>query len=199
MNKISQEELQAVNGFRGPIPGQSLTNSPDQKYPWERAPEYTNVTSAQVFLLAHLTEKEMFLNVTDAVADGVPIDIITRTILFDGYANGKWDVDLLMLLVEPLAIIVMALAERVGLDYVLYDGDQDEHDEDDSDLQRESFVKMKEIESNLKNSITDKKMSKNSQALASQVQKGLEAIPSTLVEEAQENIKEKSLLEKSDG
>lgn len=76
MNTISKEELQAVNGFRGPIPGQSLTNSPDQKYPWERPPEYTNVTSAQVFLLAHLTQKEMFLNVTDAVADGVPMILL---------------------------------------------------------------------------------------------------------------------------
>ena len=28
--------------FDGPIPGQSLTNSPDEKYPWEQAPELTS-------------------------------------------------------------------------------------------------------------------------------------------------------------
>ena len=101
-----------------------MTNSPDQPYPWESPPKYNNVTQAQLFLLGHLTEKEMFMNITEAVSEGIPIDIITRTLLFDGYSNGLWDADLMMLLIEPTAIIVMALAERVGLDYVLFDGDQ---------------------------------------------------------------------------
>jgi hypothetical protein len=196
MEQLSQKEVQAVGGFRGPIPGQSLTNDPTQKYPWEKAPKYNNVTQAQLFLLGHLTEKEMFIDITDAVSEGVPIDILTRTILFDGYSNGYWDADLMMLLVEPTAIIIMALAERVGLDYVLFDGDQDEHDEEDLDRQRSGFNKMKEIEKSLKESIRNKSMSKGSMALASEVQKGLEAIPSEVVEAAQQQLESKSLLEK---
>ena len=29
--------------MEGPVPGQSLTNSPDQAYPWEGEPKYTSV------------------------------------------------------------------------------------------------------------------------------------------------------------
>lgn len=198
MEQISPQELQAVNGFRGPIPGQSLTNSADQPYPWESPPKYNNVTQAQLFLLGHLTEKEMFMNITEAVSEGIPIDIITRTLLFDGYSNGLWDADLMMLLIEPTAIIVMALAERVGLDYVLFDGDQTEHDEEDVDVQREGFNKMKELEASLKESIRSKVGDKKSVALAQEVQRGLESIPQESVEAAQENLESKSLLEKED-
>ena len=98
MAEISERELMAGQGFNGPVPGQSLTNSPDQKYPWESAPEFTNSTEAQLHLFAELTEKDRFVALTDALADGVPVDILTRTILFDGFSKGKWTADLLLLL-----------------------------------------------------------------------------------------------------
>lgn len=198
MEKISTNEIIARGGFRGAIPGQSLTNSPSQKYPWEQAPEYSNVTKAQMYLFEKLTEREVFLSVTDAISEGIPIDILTRTILYDGYSKGLWDADLMLLLIEPTAIILMALAERTGLDYTLEDGDQDEYDETDPEAQQKGFNKMKDVASSVKGAITSKVsgLDKNSAALASQVQKGLDAIPQDIVEEAQENIKAKSLLEK---
>ena len=36
------ESLQEVL-FEAPIAGQSLTNAPDQKYPWESPPEFTSL------------------------------------------------------------------------------------------------------------------------------------------------------------
>ena len=201
MEKMSANEAIARGGFGAPVPGQSLTNSPSQKYPWEQAPEYTNVTEAQLYLFQKLTEKEVYLSVTDAISEGIPIDILTRTILFDGYSRGLWDADLMLLLIEPTAVILMALAERTGLDYVIEDGDQDEYDEEDVEAQKKGFDKMKNVASTVKGSITNKVKSvdKNSAALASQVQKGLDAIPQEIVDAAQENIKAKSLLEKDNG
>lgn len=201
MEKISANEAIARGGFGAPVPGQSLTNSPSQKYPWEQAPEYTNVTQAQMYLFEKLTEKEVYLSVTDAISEGIPIDILTRTILFDGYSRGLWDADLMLLLIEPTAVILMALAERTGLDYVIEDGDQDEYDEEDVEAQKKGFDKMKNVASTVRGSITNKVKSvdKNSAALASQVQKGLDAIPQEIVDAAQENIKAKSLLEKDNG
>ena len=201
MEKISANEVIARGGFGAPVPGQSLTNSPSQKYPWEQAPEYTNVTQAQMYLFEKLTEKEVYLSVTDAISEGIPIDILTRTILFDGYSRGLWDADLMLLLIEPTAVILMALAERTGLDYVIEDGDQDEYDEEDVEAQKKGFDKMKNVASTVRGSITNKVKSvdKNSAALASQVQKGLDAIPQEIVDAAQENIKAKSLLEKDNG
>lgn len=201
MEKMSANEAIARGGFGAPVPGQSLTNSPSQKYPWEQAPEYTNVTEAQLYLFQKLTEKEVYLSVTDAISEGIPIDILTRTILFDGYSRGLWDADLMLLLIEPTAVILMALAERTGLDYVIEDGDQDEYDEEDVEAQKKGFDKMKNVASTVRGSITNKVKSvdKNSAALASQVQKGLDAIPQEIVDAAQENIKAKSLLEKDNG
>lgn len=196
MMKLSPEEIEATQGFNKPVPGQSLTNPPEQKYPWESPPEFTNVTEAQLYLLAELTEKERFVALTNALADQVPVDIITRTILFEGFSRGKWSADLLLLLIEPLAVIVMALGERVGIDYVLEDGDQDEPEEDNVEGQQKALGKMTEIENKLKETIKNTPTDKRSELLAKEVQEGLENIPTPVVEEVKETIKQKSLLEK---
>ena len=196
MMKLSPEEIEATQGFNKPVPGQSLTNPPEQKYPWESPPEFTNVTEAQLYLLAELTEKERFVALTNALADQVPVDIITRTILFEGFSRGKWSIDLLLLLIEPLAVIVMALGERVGIDYVLEDGDQDEPEEDNVEGQKKALGKMTEVENQLKETIKNTPTDKRSELLAKEVQEGLENIPTPVVEEVKETIKQKSLLEK---
>jgi hypothetical protein len=196
MARISERELKAGQGFNGPVPGQSLTNSPDQKYPWESPPEFTNSTEAQLHLFAELTEKDRFVALTDALADGVPVDILTRTILFDGFSKGKWTADLLLLLIEPLSVIIMALGEKVGIDYVMDDDDINEADEDNVEGQQKALGKLHEVEKTLKETIKNKPLDKRSEVLAAKVQKGLEELPEPIVEEVKESIKSKSLLEK---
>ena len=82
----SQREIDRAQTFDRPIPGQSLTNSPDQKYPWETPPQFTNVTEAQLYLFAELTQKDRFVALTNALADKVPVDInflLEIALLFD--------------------------------------------------------------------------------------------------------------------
>ena len=43
--------------FEGPTPGQSLTNSPDNPYPWEKAPEITSVKVATEKIFFDLLKK----------------------------------------------------------------------------------------------------------------------------------------------
>ncbi len=123
---INQKDADTLINYTGPVPGQSLTNSPNQKYPWESPPQLTNRREAELYVLEELTEKDKFIALTDAIADGVPIDVMTRTYLLSGYSRGLWDVDLMMLLVESVGFIIMALAEKVGLRYELYAGDDAE-------------------------------------------------------------------------
>ena len=123
---ISDQDAQALINYRGSIPGQSLTNSPDNSYPWENPPRFTNRREAEIFILEELTEKETFIALTDMIAEGITIEDIARTYLLSGYSRGLWTVDLLLLLAESTSFIIMALAEKVGLDYELYTGEADE-------------------------------------------------------------------------
>jgi len=126
MRGINEQNAERFINYSGPVPGQSLTNNPDQKYAWEQAPEFVNRRDAELFILEELTEKDKFIAITDMISEGMPLDIITRTYLMSGYSRGLWDVDLMMLLIEPTAFILMALAEKVGLEYELYAGESEE-------------------------------------------------------------------------
>ena len=53
---------------------------------------------------------------------------ITQLVLFEGFRNGKWNPDLMMLLIEPVAYTLMALAERVNVDYVVEEDDEDDQE-----------------------------------------------------------------------
>ena len=132
---ISDQDAQALINYRGSIPGQSLTNSPDNSYPWENPPRFTNRREAEIFILEELTEKETFIALTDMIAEGITIEDIARTYLLSGYSRGLWTVDLLLLLAESTSFIIMALAEKVGLDYELYAGDADEPDDQEREAE----------------------------------------------------------------
>ena len=119
-----------VASMQRPTAGQSLTNSPDNPQAFERAPEYTDMTKALDFLFDDLTEdEERYEAGMDSVESRMPVMDITKLILYDGFQKGKWNPDLLMVLAEPLAYIIMGLAERANIDYVLVSTDEDE-DED---------------------------------------------------------------------
>ena len=76
----------------------------------------------------------------ELVGDGIPIMEIVQVTLFQGFSSGKWNPDLVMLLAEPLAYMIMALAERAGLDYTIYKGEEEE----DAAEQRVLGTKMQE-------------------------------------------------------
>lgn len=126
MSAINEENSKNFINYTGAIPGQSLTNNRDAKQDWEQPPQFVNRREAELYILEELTEKEVFINVTDMIANDVPIDVLTRAYLMSGYSRGLWDVDLMMLLIESVGFIFMALAEKVGLDYELYAGESEE-------------------------------------------------------------------------
>ena len=46
MEEYNQAGIDALATTGRPIPGQSLTNDPDQSYPWEGPPEFTDFRKA---------------------------------------------------------------------------------------------------------------------------------------------------------
>jgi len=133
-NYIAPENEQDVLNYQGSIPGQSLTNSRNQKYPWEQPPRFINRREAELFIVTELTDKEVFIALIDSINDGVPIDMLVKIYLLSGFSRGLWDVDLMTLLIESVGFIMMGLAEKVGVRYKLYTGEEEEVDESENQL-----------------------------------------------------------------
>jgi len=109
------------------IPGQSLTNNPEQPYPFEQAPEFTELRDALEFMFYRFTEEDFYVPAIQRISEGVPVMEIVQLVLFKGFSEGKWNPDLMLLLLEPCTYMLMALAERAGIaDYVIYPGEEEE-------------------------------------------------------------------------
>lgn len=102
-----------------PIPGQSLTNDPSQPYNWEKAPEFTNSKEAMLYVFENLTVPETTANILLSLSKGIGVIDIASVTLYTGFTEGKWNPDLMMLLMEPTMYMVMALAEKAELDFVM--------------------------------------------------------------------------------
>lgn len=109
-----------------PIPGQSLTEDPDTPQPYTSAPEFTIIQEALEYIFVTTTEEGTYENIMSSIARGVSIMEITQLILFAGFNEGKWNPDLMLLLTEPTAYMLMGLAEKAGIDYEITDEQDDE-------------------------------------------------------------------------
>ena len=112
-----------------PIPGQSLTNSPEQPYNWEKPAEYTNPREAMLYTFEILTEPETTVNILLSISKGISIIDIASIILYQGFTEGKWNPDLMTLLMEPTMYMLMALAEKAEIKYKLDSADDDDVEE----------------------------------------------------------------------
>ena len=122
------------------IPGQSLTNSPDQPYNWERPSEYTNPREAMLYVFETLTVPETTTNVLLSLSNGVGVIDIASITLYAGFLEGKWNPDLMMLLMEPTMYMIMALAEKANIDFDLEAGDRDKPEEIEGENQLKTIT-----------------------------------------------------------
>ena len=74
---LAQQAIETMRPFDGPIPGQSLTNSPESQQAYEGAPEFTNVRAATSAIFASLLEESMLMEVCRMMANETPIGDIT--------------------------------------------------------------------------------------------------------------------------
>ncbi len=108
------------------IPGQSLTNSPEQPYKWEQPPEFVNSKEASLYIFETITVPETTSNLLLSVINGVGVVDLASIILYSGFLEGKWNPDLMTLLMEPTMYMIMALAEKAEIEYVLDSGENEQ-------------------------------------------------------------------------
>ena len=125
----NQFDEAGINPFNAPVPGESLTTSPDTPKSWERPPQFTNEDDAMVEIYLRLTERDKLKSLINIIDDGIPLDEIAQVVLYKGYTEGQFNPDLMMLLIEPTIYLLISIADYAEIkDYVLYneeDGDPD--------------------------------------------------------------------------
>ena len=132
---FDQDGLEFLANNGRPIPGSSLTNSPENPYPWEQPAKYTELQPAIDALFLELSEPEAFHSIMDLVRNDVPVGDIAQVVLTDGFQKGLWNPDLMLLLMEPTMYMIIAFAEKAGIqDYVTYEGEQDDPEDEDEEL-----------------------------------------------------------------
>ena len=131
MATVKEEYSKIQTSGKRPIPGQSLANDPENPAPYEQAPKFTSVHAASEYLWESFIEPATYTSLMETVGSGVPIMDIVQIILFTDFERGLWNPDLMMMLAEPLAYIIIALAERADIDIVVYRGEKEDEDNEE--------------------------------------------------------------------
>jgi len=143
MLEQNEKYIKYLGKMKRPIPGQSLTNDPNNPLPFEGAPEFTKKKDALEEIFTNMTREDIYVPMLEAVGKGTPIMDMTQMVLYEGFKQGKWNPDLFLMLVEPTAYMIMALSERAGVDYVI---DREGGEEPETKMEQ----KVQEISSGLK-------------------------------------------------
>lgn len=132
---VRQDEqyLKQLSKMQRPIPGSSLTNDPDNPMPFEGPPEFTSRKDATEEIFSNMTKENVYVPLMETIANGTPVMELTQLFLFEGFRQGKWNPDLFLMLIEPTAYMMMALAERAGVDYIV-DREPDEEEVENENL-----------------------------------------------------------------
>ena len=130
--------------FNRAIPGQSLTRDPESPAPFEKPPQFTNRTDVLENYFELLTEEETYISVLDSLEEGIPVMDIVKVLLFQGFQEGLFNPDMMILIAEPLAYMIAALAERADVDFIIAEDDEDEDEDDEnSDAPQPSVMDQK--------------------------------------------------------
>lgn len=129
---VDKAFLDEATTFDAPIPGESLTVSPEESHPWDGPPEYNKKSDALEYFFDLFTSEETYGKLMNSLESQVPVMDLVKVFLYQSFQEGKINPDMMLILAEPLAYMIAALAERAEIDFIIQDDDDDEEDEDTS-------------------------------------------------------------------
>ena len=179
--KFSQEkldELVSLSNKGAPIPGQSLTRSVDEPYPWETPPEFANPREALDDIVGSIMQPEAMKKIVAALAKGGAVADIGTAILYAKFNEGKISPDAMMMLAEPVMYTIMAIGEEANIQYNIEGNDLDEFDDEDD--AEESENKLNEF----RNVLTDIKKGATKNIEASKIDANV--VPESILAQVKE-------------
>ena len=136
INKTEPNEFEKanINPFSSPMPGESMTVSPDTRHAWEGPARHTEVRPVMEEIFLQITEKENLIELIGLLMKKQPVDEIAQVILYKGITEGLFNMDLMLMLVEPTMYLLIAIAEEYDIEPIIYEEqDIDMADKEDMD------------------------------------------------------------------
>ena len=124
--EIENVFMEKAGQMNRPLPGESLTNDPENPLPFEKAPEYTDLTTALEYYFATFTEEGTYDRILELIASGTPLMDITQMVLYQGFQEGLFNPDLMMLLAEPITYMLAAFAEQEAIEFTVQKDDEED-------------------------------------------------------------------------
>jgi hypothetical protein len=100
----------------GPIPGSSLTQELGSQ-PHERPPVYSDPAEAYKFIITGLTGEKAVERISLSAQLGIPAELIARSIVFSGWAQGYYSIDTMILIFGNVFELLLALLDKSGIEY----------------------------------------------------------------------------------
>lgn len=104
-----------ANLFQGPIPGQSLTDSP-RNAPWERPSEYDTVEDVVKVYVNKLADQDVMDDIAVAFQLGADLKTLTETLMLSGAMKGLHTVETGMLAGPVVATFIKVAMKSMGVD-----------------------------------------------------------------------------------
>lgn len=116
------EEMEATM-MATPIPGQSLTQNPEIRLPFERPPKFPELQPFIDETFLRFTDEEALPQLLDSLRYGLPVEYVSEKYLMNCFKEGEITPDLLMLAIEPTIYMLISIATYAEIDPVLYPED----------------------------------------------------------------------------
>ena len=143
-SEIENAFMERASKLERPIPGESLSNDPENPAPYEKPPQYTELAEALEYYFATFTEEGTYEKVLSTIEGGMPIMELVQIFLYKGFQEGLFNPDLMMLLAEPLAYMLAALCEKEDIDFVIT-SDVDDEDEEPTGMMQQAMSQIKDV------------------------------------------------------
>ena len=117
--ELDQAFFKAGTSFDRPMPGESLTRDPDDRLPFEQPPKFTDRNDALEYHFELFTEEDNYAGIMEALESGVSIMEVVQVFLMQGFRDGLYNPDMMLMLAEPLAYMIAALAERAEVEFTI--------------------------------------------------------------------------------
>lgn len=102
--------------FDAALPGESLTKTPGSM-PMEHPPQFTNPNDALEYLFGRFTSPKQATKLILLLKKGVPVEYLVNTLLFEGIAQGKWTVDVALLMYQVTYWQIESIGKLKGIKY----------------------------------------------------------------------------------